>query len=99
VKRAEKKAEQMKRRRGDLDTIVFLCVVAGLVMTCAPLAIWCFRFDTIPDAYFQYGFHFWGSELIATVAVYWLKAKKKKADVESTRETVEDAEDTGDAVG
>jgi hypothetical protein len=99
MKRAEKKAEQEKRRRGDLDTIVFLCVVAGLVMTCAPLAIWCFRFDTIPDAYFQYGFHFWGSELIATVAVYWLKSKNKKANVESGVETVEETEDNDSPAG
>ena len=74
----KRKRKKKQNRRSDLDLIVLMCVVAGLVMTCGPLLIWCFRFDTIPDSYFEYGFHFWGSELIATVAVYWLKSRKKQ---------------------
>lgn len=76
----KRRYRKKKNRKGDLDIIVFLCVVAGLIMTVAPLILWFIQGEFMPDAYFQYGFHFWGSELIATVAVYWLKTKKKKKD-------------------
>ena len=49
----KRKRKKQKNRRSDLDLIVLMCVVAGLVMTCGPLLSWCFRFDTIPDSYFQ----------------------------------------------
>ena len=66
-----------KIQRSDLDKIVIMCVIAGVIMTVGPLLIWWIRGDTIPDSYFQSGFSFWGKELIASVAVYALKRKKK----------------------
>jgi hypothetical protein len=100
MKRGEKKTGQKKdSRRSDLDMIVFVCVVAGLLMTVCPLIIWCFRFDTIPDAYFEHGFKFWGKELIATVCVYWLKGKKKREETDENSGAEDaDGEDT-DALG
>lgn len=80
-------------RRSDLDKIVFMCVVAGLIMTIGPLVIWWFRCDPIPDAYFEHGFNFWGKELLASVAVYWLRGKKKEA-VKEDAGTVDPFADT-----
>lgn len=75
-----RKKAKRRSRKSDLDVIVFLCVIAGMAMTAAPLVLWFYRGEFIPDAYFQYGFSFWGKELIASVAVYWLKGRKNKAE-------------------
>lgn len=74
------KRRKTRNRRSDLDWIVIVCVAAGLIMTIGPLLVWRFRMESIPDAYFQYGFRFWGTELITTVVVYWLKGKKKATE-------------------
>lgn len=77
-----------KKQRSDLDKIVIMCVIAGVIMTVGPLLIWWIRGDTIPDSYFQSGFNFWGKELIASVAVYALK-RKKKSDEEPAEENTD----------
>ena len=76
-----------KKHRSDLDKIVIMCVIAGVIMTVGPLLIWWIRGDTIPDSYFQSGFNFWGKELIASVAVYALKRKKKPDDTNPEEDT------------
>lgn len=85
-----KKKQENQNRRSDLDKIVFMCVIAGLIMTVCPLVIWWFRCDMISDAYFAHGFNFWGKELLASVAVYWLRGKKKEA----TEDVPGDTDDT-----
>lgn len=91
-------AEKLQKGVSMLDKVVWLCVVMGVIVTVAPLTLWAIRAEPIADSYFQYVFHFWGGELLGSVAVYAIKIWGKLAgnkDAASAPEQEAGPGDTG----